>query len=85
MLRHLDARHDRFGLKAPFRIARGVKTAADVVTSSLGIAPAMLLAGEAAFVDLDGPLWLADDRTGGVVDRGGMLSPPASGFWGTPA
>ncbi|WP_375419816.1 N-acetyl-D-Glu racemase DgcA [uncultured Sphingomonas sp.] len=56
-----------------------------MVCSSLGIAPALLIAGGAAFVDLDGPLWLADDRAGGVVDDGGMLSPPAPGFWGTPA
>ena len=32
MLRHLDVAHDRFGLSTPFRISRGVKTAADVVT-----------------------------------------------------
>jgi L-alanine-DL-glutamate epimerase-like enolase superfamily enzyme len=56
-----------------------------MVCSSLGIAPALLIAGGAAFVDLDGPLWLSDDRAGGVVDEGGMLSPPAPGFWGTPA
>ena len=53
-----------------------------MVCSSLGIAPAMLLAGGAAFVDLDGPLWLTEDRPGGVVDRDGMLSPPLPGFWG---
>lgn len=56
-----------------------------MVCSSLGIAPALLIAGDAEFVDLDGPLWLSDDREGGVVDRQGMLSPPSSGFWGTPA
>ncbi|GGE72102.1 N-acetyl-D-Glu racemase DgcA [Sphingomonas prati] len=55
-----------------------------MVCSSLGIAPALLLAGRAAFVDLDGPLWLAEDRRGGVTDHAGMLSPPAPGFWGTP-
>ena len=54
-----------------------------MVCSSLGIAPALLIAGEAAFVDLDGPLWLSADRDGGVVDRGGILSPPAPDFWGT--
>lgn len=54
-----------------------------MVCSSLGIAPAMLLGGGAAFVDLDGPLWLSDDRAGGVTDRNGMLSPPAPGFWGS--
>ena len=56
-----------------------------MVCSSLGIAPAMLLGAEAAFVDLDGPLWLSEDRPGGVTDRDGMLSPPAPGFWGSPA
>ncbi|MEK9209777.1 N-acetyl-D-Glu racemase DgcA [Sphingomonas sp. 2378] len=56
-----------------------------MVCSSLGIAPAMLVAGGADFVDLDGPLWLATDRPGGVRDDGGILSPPQPGFWGTPA
>ncbi|KQN91985.1 mandelate racemase [Sphingomonas sp. Leaf67] len=56
-----------------------------MVCSSLGIAPAMLLGAQAAFVDLDGPLWLSEDRTGGVIDRYGMLSPPAPGFWGNAA
>ncbi|MGJ3629436.1 hypothetical protein AB5I41_26010 [Sphingomonas sp. MMS24-JH45] len=46
------------------------------------IAPAMLLARRAAFVDLDGPLWLSEDRAGGVRDAGGWLHPPAAGFWG---
>jgi len=56
-----------------------------MVCSSLGIAPAMLVAGGADFVDLDGPLWLATDRPGGVRDDDGILSPPRPGFWGTPA
>lgn len=53
-----------------------------MVCSSLGIAPAMLLGGRAAFVDLDGPLWLSEDRAGGVTDHEGMLSPATPGFWG---
>jgi len=56
-----------------------------MVCSSLGIAPAMLLAGDAAFVDLDGPLWLIEDRPGGVIDRNGVLGPPQPGFWGAAA
>lgn len=56
-----------------------------MVCSSLGIAPALLVAGGAAFVDLDGPLWLAEDRPGGVRDAAGILTAPAPGFWGTPA
>jgi L-alanine-DL-glutamate epimerase-like enolase superfamily enzyme len=56
-----------------------------MVCSSLGIAPAMLVAQGAEFVDLDGPLWLAEDRPGGARDDRGHLAPPAPGFWGTPA
>lgn len=56
-----------------------------MVCSSLGIAPALLLAARAEFVDCDGPLWLADDRPDGVSDRAGMLAPPAAGFWGSHA
>jgi len=56
-----------------------------MVCSSLGIAPAMLVAGDADFVDLDGPLWLAADRPGGARDEGGILTAPAPGFWGAPA
>ncbi|MFD1612277.1 N-acetyl-D-Glu racemase DgcA [Sphingomonas tabacisoli] len=36
MRRTLSARHDRFALTRPFRISRGVKTAADVVTVAIG-------------------------------------------------
>lgn len=56
-----------------------------MVCSSLGIAPAMLVASGAAFVDLDGPLWLTQDRDGGARDEGGILHVPSAGFWGTPA
>ncbi|MBA2772183.1 MAG: dipeptide epimerase [Sphingomonas sp.] len=35
MHRTLDAKHDRFPLSRPFRISRGVKTAADVITVTL--------------------------------------------------
>jgi L-alanine-DL-glutamate epimerase-like enolase superfamily enzyme len=56
-----------------------------MVGSSLSIAPAMLAAERASFVDLDGPLWLAEDRAGGVRDEGGWMHPPAPGFWGTTA
>ncbi|KQT34612.1 mandelate racemase [Sphingomonas sp. Leaf412] len=53
-----------------------------MVSSSLSIAPAMLIAARAAFVDLDGPLWLSADRDGGVRDDGGYMLAPAAGFWG---
>lgn len=53
-----------------------------MVCSSLGIAPALEIARAAAFADLDGPWWLADDREGGVALERGRLAPPAAGFWG---
>ncbi|WP_342747321.1 dipeptide epimerase [Sphingomonas spermidinifaciens] len=52
-----------------------------MVASSLGIAPALRLARRAAFVDLDGPWWLAEDRAGGGRIVGGRMTPPAPGFW----
>jgi L-alanine-DL-glutamate epimerase-like enolase superfamily enzyme len=55
-----------------------------MVSSSLSIAPALHVARAADFVDLDGPLWLLEDRAGGVMDEGGMLFPPERGFWGEP-
>ncbi len=53
-----------------------------MVGSSLAIAPALHLARDADFVDLDGPVWMAQDRAGGVVDADGRLLPPQPGFWG---
>ena len=53
-----------------------------MVCSSLGIAPALEIAREADFIDLDGPLWLADDYPDGVILQRGVLMPPSPGFWG---
>lgn len=53
-----------------------------MVGSSLGIAPALEIAREAEFIDLDGPLWLQDDYPGGVSLQGGYLLPPSPAFWG---
>ncbi len=51
--------------------------------TSLAMAPAVLAAQGARFVDLDGPLLLARDRTPGL-DYGpqGALAPPPPGLWG---
>ena len=54
-----------------------------MVSSSLSIAPALHLAAMSDFVDLDGPLWLLEDRPGGVREDAGIIQPPAAGFWGT--
>jgi L-Ala-D/L-Glu epimerase len=53
-----------------------------MVCSSLAIAPAFLLAGGADYVDLDGPLWLREDRPGGLVEQGGMIAFQQADFWG---
>jgi L-alanine-DL-glutamate epimerase-like enolase superfamily enzyme len=54
-----------------------------MVCSSLSIAPAFHVAALSDFVDLDGPLWLREDREGGVKNEGGLLVPPVAGFWGS--
>lgn len=61
----------------------GVMTGS-MISTSLSIAPALVIAARSSFVDLDGPLWLAEDRPGGVRGEGGVLTPPAPGFWGAP-
>jgi L-Ala-D/L-Glu epimerase len=53
-----------------------------MVATSLSMAPAMLLAQQARFVDLDGPLLLAADRDGGLRYDGSMLYPPEAALWG---
>jgi L-Ala-D/L-Glu epimerase len=55
-----------------------------MLSTSLGIAPAMLLASavEARWIDLDGSLLLAEDRPGGVQLQDGLLRPPAAALWG---
>ncbi|MBZ9760762.1 dipeptide epimerase [Mesorhizobium sp. CA8] len=53
-----------------------------MVGTSLAMAPAVLLAQDADFVDLDGPLLLARDREPGLVYRGSLVSPPDSVLWG---
>jgi L-alanine-DL-glutamate epimerase-like enolase superfamily enzyme len=53
-----------------------------MVGTSLGMAPALILAAQAKFVDLDGPLLLAHDRQGGLVYEGSLVHPPSSSLWG---
>jgi L-alanine-DL-glutamate epimerase-like enolase superfamily enzyme len=53
-----------------------------MLATSLAMAPAMLIAQEADFVDLDGPLLLAKDRTPGLAYSGALVSPPEAALWG---
>jgi L-alanine-DL-glutamate epimerase-like enolase superfamily enzyme len=56
--------------------------AGSMVSTSLGIAPALLVASYARWVDLDGPLLLARDREPPVVIRDGIIEPPPAALWG---
>jgi L-Ala-D/L-Glu epimerase len=53
-----------------------------MVGSSLAMAPAVLLAQDADFVDLDGPLLLARDREPALKYEGSLVYPPDPGLWG---
>jgi L-alanine-DL-glutamate epimerase-like enolase superfamily enzyme len=53
-----------------------------MVATSLAIAPALLIAQGAAFVDLDGPLLLARDRAPGLAITGSLIEPPPPELWG---
>jgi L-alanine-DL-glutamate epimerase-like enolase superfamily enzyme len=53
-----------------------------MVATSLAMAPAMLLAQRARFVDLDGPLLLSKDRDGGLLYCDSVIHPPMPALWG---
>lgn len=53
-----------------------------MVATSLAMAPAMLLAQDADWVDLDSPLLLATDRPHGLHIVDGVVPPPSRALWG---
>jgi L-alanine-DL-glutamate epimerase-like enolase superfamily enzyme len=53
-----------------------------MVSTSLSMAPALLLAQAARWVDLDGPLLLAQDREPGLVYRRNLVQPAEPVLWG---
>ncbi|GJD72426.1 N-acetyl-D-Glu racemase DgcA [Methylobacterium goesingense] len=53
-----------------------------MVGTSLAMAPAMLLAHHADYVDLDGPLLLARDRDPALRFEGSLIYPPEPALWG---
>ncbi len=53
-----------------------------MVATSLAMAPALLLAQGADFVDLDGPLLLARDRVPGLAYSSGTVMPAPAALWG---
>lgn len=53
-----------------------------MVATSLAMAPAILLAQQARFVDLDGPLLLSIDRAHGLRYGDSLVFPPSPSLWG---
>jgi len=53
-----------------------------MVGTSLGMAPAALLGPLAAYVDLDGPLLLSEDRENGFVYENSLMKPASRELWG---
>lgn len=53
-----------------------------MVGTSLGMAPAALVAQGAEIVDLDGPLLLAEDRAAALRYEGSSVHPPSRDVWG---
>ena len=76
------------GLREGLRLAAAARVAGMQVMvgcqvcTSLGLAPAVLVAQGAEWVDLDGPLLLAKDREGGLRYEGDRVFPADAGFWG---
>jgi L-alanine-DL-glutamate epimerase-like enolase superfamily enzyme len=63
--------------------AAGMKTMMGcMVGTSLVTAPAQILANLTDWVDLDGPLLLAEDREFPLENKGAFLSPPEARLWG---
>jgi L-alanine-DL-glutamate epimerase-like enolase superfamily enzyme len=77
------------GLTEALKLAEGARQRGQTVMvgcmlgTSLGIAPAFLVAQQADWVDLDGALLLAEDRDDGLSAREGILQPGT--LWGVAA
>ncbi len=95
-LERLADRYDYFnikldktgGLSTALELTKRVKAigkqimVGSMMSTSLGLAPAMLLAYDAAFVDLDSSMWLAEDRPYGIRFENGILHPANRRLWG---
>ncbi|MAM11186.1 MAG: dipeptide epimerase, partial [Rhizobiaceae bacterium] len=64
-------------MAAGFQIMTGC-----MLGTSLAMAPAMLVADGAPFVDLDGPLLLASDRDPPIRFEGSVMHPADPALWG---
>jgi len=53
-----------------------------MISSARTVAPALVLAQDADYADLDAPVWLADDEIAVEFDAQGRIGPFPRGFWG---
>ena len=53
-----------------------------MLASSLAMAPAFIIAQNADYVDLDGPLLLAEDRSPAITYLNAVMQPPQAALWG---
>ncbi|MEO0957046.1 MAG: N-acetyl-D-Glu racemase DgcA [Pseudomonadota bacterium] len=53
-----------------------------MMSSSLGVAPAVLVAGGARIADLDPPMLLGEDRDPALAVEASTVAPPAPALWG---
>jgi len=78
------------GLTEALALAEAVKRqglrimVSGVISTSLGIAPALLVAQQAEIVEIVGPLRLALDRGAGLRYDGSTIRPPDPKLWGGP-
>ncbi len=76
------------GLTAGLKLMRAAKSkgfiimAGCMVGTSLAMAPMMVLESFADYIDLDGPLLLAKDRSGGLKYKGPTILPASRSLWG---
>jgi L-alanine-DL-glutamate epimerase-like enolase superfamily enzyme len=76
------------GLSEALRVADAARAlglkrmVGSMVATSLATAPALILAQDADWVDLDGPLLLARDRVPGLRYEGATIFPPDAALWG---
>lgn len=73
---------EALALKAAAQAAGLEIMAGCMVATSLAMAPALLVAQGARYVDLDGPLLLARDREPGLPISGALIEPPPAELWG---
>jgi L-alanine-DL-glutamate epimerase-like enolase superfamily enzyme len=73
---------EALAMKAQARAAGMAIMVGCMVSTSLAIAPSLIVAQGAEFVDLDGPLLLAQDRSPHLTYVGSMIEPPTAAFWG---